>query len=357
MSKSLYSLIFTFIVLLLLSTTAYAGLERIGFEGALTYSNYGSIYKFGGQVGVKLAIPFPLAGEQALRARVTYFPADTNTIKQLLIMIDGVQSFRVNDYMRIYGGIGMNLSFPRDSNAATNLKTGFGGQLYGGGEFFLTDQLSMFFEGGGIMIQTVDNAGVINLGRTIKPWAALGGRLAIGGGKPKLIKKKPKPVLPYIKLDHNLKTTTTYHKVRIRGSIGSDVVKVLVDKRSALVKRSLGLFYIKMDVKPGDNKFIIEAYDEKDNINKIEHMVYGEVLPPKIILKPMPLVTKAGAVGVKGKAFSVKTLFINDTKVWVRPNGIFFHKVQLSPGKNTIVIRALRYDGGETVIKKSVIRK
>lgn len=356
--------IVVYIILILIvfySSAAYAGYERFSLEGGLVYTNTGGNYKFGPSVGTKISIPFPLAGEQALRARLTYIYGDSRGIKQLLVMIDGVQSFRVNEFMRIYGGIGMNLSFPRDDNANTQLKTGFGGQIYGGGEFFFTDHLAMYVEAGGIMVQTVDNIGTVglaNMGRTIRPWITIGGRLSAGGGKPKLIIDHPTANVPYIKLDNDLLTSTTHTKVIIRGSIGTDVNKVLVNGQAALVKKTAGLFYIKMDVIPGENTFTIEAYDEKGQVNKIKHVVYRETNPPKITFQPpIPTVTRRGIITLRGKAFSIKTLQINDENILIKPNGLFYHRLQLLPGQNTITIKTTDYNGKEIIIKKYVLRK
>lgn len=349
------------IFILASSLNAFGGYERASFEGGLVYTNTGGNYKFGPAVGAKISIPFPLAGDQSIRCRLTYLYGDSRGIKQLLVMIDGVQSFRVSEFMRIYGGIGMNLSYPRDDNANTQLKTGFGGQVYGGGEFFLTDHLSMFVEGGGIMVQTVDNIGTVglaNMGRTIRPWITIGGRLSAGGGKPKPIIEHPTANVPYIKLDNDLLTSTTHTKVIIRGSIGTDVNKVLVNNQAALVKKALGLFYIKMDVIPGENTFTVEAHDEKGQVNKIKHIVYREVSPYKIRFQPpIPMLTKKGSIGLRGKVFSVKTLQINEENVLIKPNGIFYYKLQLLPGQNTITIKITDFSSKEIILKKYILRK
>lgn len=81
------------------------------------------------------------------------------------------------------------------------------------------------------------------------------------------------------------------------------------------------------------------------------------LLPPRILLLNLPVQTLAAqnSITLYGRVYNAKELKINGKKAKIAGGGRFEERLQLWPGLNIIVLRAVNYLGKETVVRRYIL--
>lgn len=107
-----------------------------------------------------------------------------------------------------------------------------------------------------------------------------------------------------------------------------------------------------IDLLDGDNKISVVFYDPDGNITTADKELYVDTYPPQLQLiydLNGRVLTQAGTV-ILGRTEAAAELMIDGKIVEVDSNGSFSYDYKLSPGKNTIEIKATDAAGNETVM-------
>lgn len=76
--------------------------------------------------------------------------------------------------------------------------------------------------------------------------------------------------------------------------------------------------------------------------------------PPLTVASPNDNVTTGQEVSVAGKSDANATVTVNDEPVTVAPDGSFSKKINLFPGKTTIIIKSKSVFGKESVVERNI---